>query len=310
MSDSDTAIEARGLTCYFGTTSAVRDLDLSVPRGCVFALLGRNGSGKTTAIRAFLGLLEPTRGSSRILGHDSRALPPRLRERIGYLPEGHPVHGWMRVSEAAAFQASFQPKWSQRLFDAVVDHFSIAAASRSRNLSRGQRAGLCLALTLASRPELLVLDDPSLGLDPVARHSLLEAMVQFTRREGRTILLASHLLSDVERVADRIAVLDRGALKASCPLDTFRERVRRVVLHPRSDSLELPTIPGLLSSRRSPGEIVLTVANFNGETERALKSLDVERIEYLEIGLEDAFIGYLGERGEKSFFLDSVDEEP
>lgn len=306
---SDTVIETQGLTCYFGRQAAVRDLSFTVPRGCVFGFLGRNGSGKTTTIRMLLGLLEPTRGTATVLGLDSRNLDSRARGRIGYMPEGHPVYGWMRVLEAGAFEAGFHENWNQKIFDAVIDHFSIASRSRARTLSRGQRAGLCLALTLAKQPDLLILDDPALGLDPVARHSLLEAMVYYTRREGRTIFFSSHLLSDVERVADRIAILDRGVLRTCCSLEKFHKSVRQVVLHHGGTAPVIPPIPGLLSTVRHESQVILTITNYNGETENLLRSLGVERVEEVEIGLEEAFIEYLGKRGERSFFLSGTGGE-
>ena len=177
----DRVIEARGLTRYFGRRCAVDSLSFRVPRGSVFAFIGRNGAGKTTTIRMILGLLEPTRGSSLVLGHDSADLPPAVRARIGYMAEGHPVYGWMRVGEYGRFQHGFYPHWNQDVFAAVIDHFAIDPRTKAGHLSHGQRAGLHLAMTLAIEPELLMLDDPATGLDPAARRSLLEAMVYFTR---------------------------------------------------------------------------------------------------------------------------------
>ena len=300
---SDFAIQTRKLTRYFGSNKAVDSLDLDVPRGCVFGLLGRNGSGKTTTIRMLLGLLDPTRGSATVLGHDSRNLPPELRARIGHLAEGHHVYGWMTVKECARFQSSFYSTWKSALFDAVIDYFRLKPNARVKNLSRGERAGLCLALTLAPEPELLILDDPALGLDPVARRSLLELMVYATRSEKRTILFSSHLLSDVERVADRIAVLESGHLQACCSMETFRDRIRRVVLRFRGQVPALPKIPGLLQSLRTENEISAVIANFDGQTEELLKSCGADQIEFVPLNLEDAFISYLGDHGEKSFFL-------
>ena len=202
-------IQTRGLTKYFGAKPAVYNLNLEVPRGCVLAFLGRNGSGKTTTIRMLLGLLEPTRGEGSILGHDIRALPPEARARIGYLTEEHQLYGWMSVKECGGFQSQFYPRWNEKIFRGVIGHFSLKPAARVKDLSRGERAGLCLGLTLAPEPELLILDDPAMGLDPVARRSLVESMIYLTRRSDRTIFFSSHQLADVERVADYIAVLDR-----------------------------------------------------------------------------------------------------
>lgn len=300
---SETIISTHNLTRYFGRKRAVHALDLNIPRGCVFGFVGRNGSGKTTTIRMLLGLLDPTRGSSTILGCDSQKMPPELRARIGYLTEGHHVYGWMRVGECAKFQARFFKTWNADLFHAILKHFRLDERTRAKNLSRGERAGLCLALTLAPEPELLVLDDPGLGLDPVARRALLESMIYVTRREDRTIFFSSHLLGDVERVADRIAVLEGGQLRACCSVETFRSRVRRVVLRFAGSPPPLPPIPGLLQSIRTEAELAVTIANYDEQTEELLNRLGATSIEPTPLDMEDAFISYLGDRGEKSFFL-------
>jgi ABC-2 type transport system ATP-binding protein len=256
-----------------------------------------------------LGFLDPSRGSSTVLGHDSRALPPAIRARVGYMAEGHPVYGWMSIAESGRFQRSFYPRWEQRVFDAVIEHFDIDPAAKAKSLSRGQRAGLCLALTLAPRPDVLVLDDPALGLDPVARQSLLEAIIYFTREEGRTILFSSHILADVERVADRIAVIQSGVLRACSTLDGFRERVRKVVLHHREAPPSLPRIPGLLSTERKGGQTVLKIVDLDEEGRSRLASCGAASLEEVSMGFEEALISYLGERGERGFFL-SREGEP
>jgi ABC-2 type transport system ATP-binding protein len=303
-------IRTRGLTKYFGAKCAVDDLTLDVPRGCVFAFLGRNGSGKSTTIRMLLGLLRPDRGESLVLGEDSRSLSPELRARVGYLTEEHRLYDWMTVREAGAFQAAFYPRWNERIFRGVLDHFGLKPETRVKHLSRGMRAGLCLALTLAPDPELLVLDDPALGLDPVARRSLVESMIYLTRRSDRTIFFSSHDLGDVERVADYLAVLDDSVLRACCPVETFRERVREVHLSFAGPPPPLPAIPGLLQAYRTARELRVTCANYSEETERTLRGLAPLDLTPVPLGLEDAFIRYLGVRGEKSFILADLDPAP
>lgn len=159
------------------------------------------------------------------MGHDIRALTPEIRARIGYLTEEHQLYAWMKVQECGAFQAKFFPRWNDRVFRGVVSHFGLKPTAKVKDLSRGERAGLCLALTLAPEPELLMLDDPGLGLDPVARRALVESMIFLTRKSDRTIFFSSHDLSDVERVADYLAGFDRSILRACCPLTTFQESV-------------------------------------------------------------------------------------
>jgi ABC-2 type transport system ATP-binding protein len=300
----DSVIQTHGLTRFFGRKCAVDSLSFSVPRGSVFAFIGRNGAGKTTTIRMLLGLLEPTRGSAAILGYDSAALPPEARARIGYMAEGHPVYVWMRVNQCASFQSGFYSHWNRDIFSSVIDYFAIDLRTKSGDLSHGQRAGLHLAMTLAIEPEVLMLDDPATGLDPAARRSLLEAMIYFTRSRERTIFFSTHLLDDVERVADHVAVLDYSVLRACCNVETFRDHVRQIVVRfPAEPPHELPAIPGLLRATRTGNELTLIVANFNGRTERDLESLGAEAVDELPISLEDALIAYVGRRGSKSFFV-------
>jgi ABC-2 type transport system ATP-binding protein len=310
---SDAVIEARGLTRFFGHKCAVNSLSFRVPRGSVFAFIGRNGAGKTTTIRMILGLLEATRGSCTILGHDSASLSPEVRAHIGYLTEGHCVYGWMRVGQYGEFQRGFYPRWNQDIFAAVVDHFSIDPRTKAGHLSHGQRAGLHLAMTLAIEPEVLMLDDPATGLDPAARRSLLEAMVYFTRSRERTIFFSSHLLDDVERVADQVAILDYSVLRACASIETFRDRVHRLVARfPAAPPRKLPDIPGLLQMARDESELSLIVVDPTGRDpedrlpRRLLESLGASAVEEQSVGLEELLIAYVGRHGKKSLLLNHL----
>ena len=306
-------IQTHGLTKYFGSKSAVYELNLEVPRGCVFAFLGRNGSGKTTTIRMLMGLMQPTRGTGTILGHNIQTLTPEIRARIGYLTEEHQLYAWMSVKACGEFQSKFFPKWNDRIFRAVTGHFGLKPAARVKDLSRGERAGLCLALTLAPEPELLILDDPGLGLDPVARRALVEAMIFLTRKSDRTIFFSSHDLADVERVADYIAVFDRSILRACCPLEKFQESVQQLRLRFPGTPPALPEIPGLLQAIRTKNELRITCVRLgsspDGEAEKILRKLSPVTMETVSLGLEDAFISYLGERGEKTFILSEMEAQ-
>jgi ABC-2 type transport system ATP-binding protein len=304
-------IEVRGLTRYFGRKCAVDGVSFRVPRASVFAFIGRNGAGKTTTIRMILGLLEPTRGAAGILGHESARLPPEVRARIGYIAEGHPVYCWMRVGQYAPFQSGFYRRWNPDTFAAVIDYFAMDPRTRAGHLSHGQRAGLHLALTLAAEPEVLILDDPASGLDPAARRSLLEAMIYFTRSRERTILFSSHLLDDVERVADHVAVLDYSALRVCCGVETFRDRVRCFVARfPAEPPSRLPAIPGLLRVTRAGNELSLVIANPDGRTERRLESLGALAVDEQPISLEDALIAHVGRQGDRSLFLTTAGAPP
>jgi ABC-2 type transport system ATP-binding protein len=306
---NDIVISTRNLTRYFGRKCAADRVNLSVPRGSVFALMGRNGSGKTTILRMLLGLLAPTRGQSSVLGCDSAHLTADVRARIGYLTEGHFVYGWMRVRECAAFQSGCFPRWNRKVFDAVIDYFGLDAHAKAGTLSRGERAGLCLALTLAPEPELLVLDDPALGLDPVARRALVEAMLAVTANKDRTILFSSHLLDDVERVADQIAILDHSVLRVHCPVDEFRERVGRWVLAFDRLPPVLPAIPGLIHSRIVERDLHLTIVNPDERTENQLRSTGAASVTRAPLTLDQAVIDYLSDRHRRTSLLNVVTPE-
>lgn len=307
---NENVIETNGLTRYYGDKCVVNMLDLSVPRGCVFGFLGRNGAGKSTTIRMLMGLVQPTRGTASMLGVDCTKLTPQIRAKVGYLAEGHHAYGWMSVAEAERFQAGSFRHWNKALFSTVTGHFRLTSEMKVKDLSRGQRAGLCLALTLAPEPELLILDDPALGLDPVARRNLLQAMVYATRQFGQTILFSSHLLADVERVADRLGVIDEGVLRANCSVETFRAHVKRVVLVFNSDPpREIPKISGLLSKIDSGRAVVLTIANYSPQAEQQLRALKPDRIDQSELGLEEAYVEYVGKPGENNLLLAANDAE-
>jgi ABC-2 type transport system ATP-binding protein len=307
---TDSVITTAGLTRYYRKRRVVDSVTMTVPRGGVFAFLGRNGSGKTTTIRMLLGLLDPTRGSSRVLGYDSRSLTPEAIARIGYMSESHTLYDWMTVRQCGDYQARFYMKWNPRIFDSVVGHFKLDPKAKAGHLSRGERAGLSLAITLAPEPELLILDDPALGLDPVARRSLIESMIYVTRGADRTIFFSSHLLDDVERVADHVAILDRSVLRACCSIETFRAHVRQYVLtysNGVAPPETLPPVRGLLRARRYPGELHLTIAG-SSTTETELRQFSPSTIQQAPTSFDDAMVGYLGSRGEhRSFFDDSIE---
>jgi ABC-2 type transport system ATP-binding protein len=305
---AEDVITAKGLTRYFGCKCVLDEVSFAVPRGSVTAFLGRNGSGKTTTLRILLGLLTPTRGSSTILGHDSQDIPPTARGSIGYLAENHPVIPWMTVRQAGEFQAAFFSRWNQKLFDAVVHHFGLDLESRASTLSRGQRAGLALALTLAPEPELLILDDPALGLDPVARRALLESILLITRNPNRTVLLSSHLLDDIERVADYLLILDRAVLRAACPVEEFRKRIAQYQL--KFDGTggvpPLPPIPGLLDSLRVGQMLRITVANPPEDLEGTLRAMGPREMAPVPVDFAEAVTAYMSEQRQRGLFAEAL----
>ncbi len=286
------AIETNKLTRYYGPRCAVDQLTLRVPTGCVYGLLGPNGSGKTTSIKMMLGLLSATRGWAKLLGHDAHRMPPKLRDRIGYVAEGHELYRGARICDLAGFQGAFFSRWNRKSFNKMLDHFRLSQKQRIRQLSNGQRAQVSLALTLACEPDLLIMDDPTLGVDPVIRRRFLESMIQLINQKGRTVLFSSHVLSDVERVADRIGILAQGVFRVDCTLTEFKEKLRRVRVTFDNVLPPLLDIPGLVWLQAGKRKAILTIVNYDGAHEAHLRELGAREVEPLRSSLEDLFIDY------------------
>ncbi len=301
-SAQDIAFSASGLTRYFGNKPIVKQCSFSIPRGTVTGLLGLNGTGKTTTIRMLMGFLPPTRGSSAILGVDSQSLCATDRSRIGYTVEGHFLYNWMSVEECERFQSGTFAKWNGNQFRETIERFGIQSQSRIRNLSRGQRAGVSLALTLCTFPEVLVLDDPALGLDPVSRQALNETILEFVESGDRTVLLSSHLLDDIERIADRIMVMVDGRLVVDSTIESLLSRLSTCTLETDEDTTQLGAIPGLVHSRRIGRRWTISVLDMNAESDAALSRLGCQALDRTPSAFNDAMMAYLSRsRGSSSF---------
>src|SRR5262245_52728145 len=230
MVANNLAVELHRVTRTFERKTALADLSLVVPQGVVFGLIGGNGAGKTTLIRHILGLLQAQTGSVRVFGLDPVLAPVEVLGRIGYLSENRDLPDWMRLGELMRYTRAFYPKWDAAYAEELRRDFDLTLDARIKTLSRGQRARAGLLIAVAHRPDLLILDEPSSGLDPVVRRDILGAIIRATADEGRTVLFSSHLLDEVERVADRVAMIHDGRIVLTAPLDEIKDTHRRVTL--------------------------------------------------------------------------------
>lgn len=232
---AEPVVQVSDLSRHFGGKTALASVSLSLPRGAVYGLVGANGAGKTTLIKHLLGLLRAQAGSVRVFGLDPAADPVGVLSRIGYLSEDNDLPAWMRVDELIRYTRAFYPGWDDAWAEELRLRFELDPAARIGKLSRGQKARAGLLVALAHRPELLVLDEPSSGLDPIVRRDILGAIIRTIAHEGRTVLFSSHLLDEVEEVAEHVTLIDRGRIVLSGRLDALKDANR---INGRTPSLD------------------------------------------------------------------------
>jgi len=223
---NEPVINVSELTRCFGAKTALASVSVSMPRGAVYGLVGENGAGKTTLIKHILGLLRAESGSVRVFGLDPVADPVAVLSRIGYLSEENDLPGWMRVDELIRYSRAFYPAWDDVYAGELRQTFALDLTAKIKTLSKGQKARVGLLIALAYRPELLVLDEPSSGLDPIVRRDILGAVIRTIADEGRTVLFSSHLLQEVEQVADHVTMISHGRIVLSTPLKDIKESHR------------------------------------------------------------------------------------
>ena len=283
-------IEVRDLTRSFRRKQALAGVSITVSQGVVYGLVGENGAGKTTLLKHIMGSLRAQSGSVRVFGMDPVREPVAVLSRLGYLSEDRDIPGWMRVGEAMRYTQAFYPGWDEAYAASLREQFELDPRAKIKTLSRGEKAKCGLLLALAYRPPLLVLDEPSSGLDPSARHDILEAIVRTVADEGRTVLFSSHLLDEVERVADVVAMIHRGKVVFEESLDSIKARHWRLLVSLQEGAGSPPELPGLLHASGSGREWTLVC---EGDVE-ALRAEAAARgllvLEADQPSLEDVFL--------------------
>ena len=291
--DNDYVIETRALSKRYGRKLALDNLDLRIPRGRIHAIVGANGAGKSTLFRILMGFLPQTSGEARILGKDSQQLTPADRARIGFVNEEHTLANWMRVSQVAAMQKHQYPRWNQQAYDSVIGHYHVLPEQKVGQLSRGERAGFNLALALAQGPELLVLDEPTLGLDVVAKRAFLESLLYSNAADDCTVIYCSHQMEEIERVADNLIILERGQLKNMSAPEEFTSRVSHWVADVPFKGPQLHTVPGLLEVQRLDGLHHYLVLDQDDGFERFLRESGARNVQSMPVSLDRAVNAFL-----------------
>ena len=298
--EGSAAIQVEDLVVNYGRKRAVDGLSLTVPRGSVYGFLGPNGAGKTSTIKTLMGFRKPDGGSAKVLGFDIVEKSLEVRARVGFASEVNSLYERMTVPRICALCRDLSRSWDQDLVDRYIGVFGLPPGSKIRKLSKGQKAQLQLCLALGSNPELLILDEPTSGLDPVARRAFLKVLVGDVASEGRTVFFSTHLLSDIEAVADTVGIIKGGRLLASGDLDDMREthRVFRVVYAqtpPDEEVRSLKTLPDVREVEREGRGIKLRVRGDVEAVERGLRDRPHPVVDVDSIGmtLEDIFVAYV-----------------
>lgn len=290
------AISLRGITKRYGQREALRGLDLAVPMGSIFALLGPNGAGKTTLLRCILGLIRPDGGQGAVLGCSmGPGYPPvTLKERVGYVAQEPVLYPSMTAAELIAFARGLHPRWDQVTVRRYLDLFSIPKDVRVRQMSAGTRAQLSLTLVMGGNPELLVLDEPTLGLDPLHRHQYLQVLLADSLEAGRTVLLSSHDLHQIERLADRVAVLREGRVAMTGAIDDLKSTEKRVRVAGDLTESALLAVEGVRRAQQEQAGWLLFAHGDGDELrERLLRVEGVKAVQVYDQSLEEIFLSHL-----------------
>jgi len=292
---SDPVIEFKAVSKSFRRNQVLHKMSLEVERGHTFAFLGRNGAGKTTAIRMLLGLLNRDAGEIRVLGLDPTEQPLELRARVGYLAEDQTMYGWMRAAEMLSFIAPFYPTWDHDLAQKYAREFEVPLQTKIKHLSKGQNVRLGLVLALAHRPELVILDDPALGLDPIMRKQFNRDLITHLQGEGRTVFYSSHLLYEVEPVADEVAILDQGSIVRQCSTEELRRDVKQIMLG--REAVAIVDGETILDQRPNGQEMAIVVEG----AEAAIAKLQSEGVEHrvVDLNLDEIFEAYVVGQGDE-----------
>jgi ABC-2 type transport system ATP-binding protein len=296
------AIEISNLVVNYGAYRAVDGLTMTVPRGSIFGFLGPNGAGKTTTIKALLGLRPLDGGSARVLGYDVASQSLEVRARVGYVSEVNSLYDYLTIPQICSFCRATSRQWHQEVVDRYIRVFGLPAEAKVGRLSKGMKSQLALSLALGSNPDLLILDEPTAGLDPVARHEFLNKLVAEIAAEGKTIFFSSHILSEVEAVADWVGIIRRGKLVVSDELDHLKQTQKVLKLTyaelPPPAELEalrgLPTVMSLAQEGRSVR--LLTHGDVQALTQTIqARPYELRDVDTVDLNLEDLFLEYMKE---------------
>jgi ABC-2 type transport system ATP-binding protein len=283
-------ISIHGLQKQFGQNPVLRGVDLDLEPGTVLGLLGQNGSGKSTLLKCSLGLLKPTFGGVTVFGEDAWNLSAQAKARLGYVPQEFVSYPWMRVRQVIAYTAAFYPTWNLKLVDELCRRWRLPLEDRVGPLSVGQLQTLAIVLALGHEPELLILDEPVASLDPSARREFLRTLLEVLDNPNRTVLFSTHITSDLERVASRVAILRNGRIAFHGELDELKDRVKRLRIAASRDLPASFAIPGALHCEINGPLATVSVDDFDDELLDSVRQTWQADVSVEDLNLEEIFL--------------------
>lgn len=292
---SEYVIETEKLNKYYGEKHALKQLSIKIKAGRTTAIVGSNGAGKSTLFKILLGILAPSDGTAAVLGVASHSLTPELRGNIGFVNEEHFLPHWMPVGKLATMHKALYVNWDDTVYNSVVAYFNVSKAQKVSELSRGERAGVNLAMALAQQPKLLLLDEPTLGLDVVAKRAFLEALISIQDSTSCGIVYCSHSMDEVERVADELLIMERGSLRFHSTPDEFVERVSAWMVNFDAGLPSKAQFPGLLNINQIDDSYQLVVLDQSDSYKEQLIALGASNVFEMPVNLDTAINSILAQ---------------
>jgi ABC-2 type transport system ATP-binding protein len=289
------AIELTDLCWRAGGSFALQNVCLHVPRGSIYGFLGPNGCGKTSTIRLIMGMMKPTAGQIRVLGDLVPDEMPRILARVGYVPERPHVYPGLTVSEVLRYHASFFKLWDTGWAKELTGRLGLDPERKVSRMSKGESGKLLMLLALSQRPQLLILDEPTDGLDPVVRRDMMTAVLDYVSETGATVFISSHLVHELERICDWVAVMDRGRIVTELPMQSFKSEIKRI--HLRNAPQAAANAPFVLLSRQrtngtAPGE-TWVVRGWQEPMRAYFETIGATVRDVVDLDLEEGFVELL-----------------